>query len=288
MRIVDNLSTGKLANINPRAAFIKGDVSDAGLMRHSLHRASGCFHLAAVASVARGNEAWLQCHRTNVGGTVSVLEAARDVGRLPVVYASSAAVYGEQPVALLHEALPPRPASAYGADKFGSEQHARVAFAIHGVPTQGFRFFNVYGPRQDPRSPYSGVISIFAGALRDGRAITVNGDGLHVRDYIHVSDIVRFLMAGMQRLDATPTASVLNACTGEGTSVLDILRLVSRALGKMPIFVHGPARPGDVRASVGDPAGALAELGLSAIQALDRGLSEMLFAAVPQGVRMAS
>ncbi len=181
-------------------------------------------HLAAIASVERGNQDWLGCHRVNLTGSITVLDQARRAGKsparagrpVPVVYASSAAVYGDNPAIPLAEDAAPRPLSAYGADKLGSELHARVGAQVHGVPAIGLRFFNVYGPRQDPRSPYSGVISIFCDRLRAGREVTIFGDGSQTRDFVYVGDVVAALAAAMARLAAAPQASsdVINVCTG--------------------------------------------------------------------------
>jgi nucleoside-diphosphate-sugar epimerase len=176
VRILDDLSTGKLENKPPAAELIRGDVADPVAVRTAMEGADGCFHLAAIASVERGNQDWLGTHRTNLTGAITILDAARRAGAgkpIPVVYASSAAVYGDNPEVPLAETATVRPLSAYGADKLGCELHARVASHVHGVPTVGMRFFNVFGPRQDPKSPYSGVISIFCDRLRAGQGIAI-------------------------------------------------------------------------------------------------------------------
>ena len=161
VRILDDLSIGTLAHKPPGVEFIRGDVAEPTVVADALRDMDGCFHLAAVASVERSNMDWLGTHRTNLTGAVTVFNAARRTA-LPVVFASSAAVYGDNADFPLSEETRPRPLSAYGADKLGCELHGVVAGRIHRVPTCGLRFFNVYGPRQDPRSPYSGVISIFS------------------------------------------------------------------------------------------------------------------------------
>jgi UDP-glucose 4-epimerase len=288
VRAVDDLSTGHRHNLDKRAELVVGDVADAALMRSAMQGADGCFHLAAIASVARANEDWTGTNRCNLGGTVAVLDAARAAGRIPVVYASSAAVYGDQQAEVMQEALAPRPLSAYGADKLGSELHARVAFLVHGVPTLGFRFFNVYGPRQDPRSPYSGVISIFAERIAAGQTIRVDGDGGQTRDFIYVADIVRHLLAGMERLHATPEARVLNACTGRATSILALAATLGGIAGRRPQIVHAPARAGDIRASLGDPAAARAVLGVAAETPLADGLAATLRSLAPVPEQLAA
>src|SRR5262249_54431964 len=148
-------------NLPPGAMLIEGDVADPAVVQAAMEGVAGCFHLAAIASVERGVRDWLGTHRANLTGAITVFDAARPT-RTPVVYASSAAVYGDVATVPISEEAHCRPLSAYGADKLGCELHARVASHVHGIPTVGLRFFNVYGPRQDPRSPYSGVISIFA------------------------------------------------------------------------------------------------------------------------------
>lgn len=278
VRVVDDLSTGRRENLHPRAEMTLGDVADPDLMRAAMQGAAGCFHLAAVASVARCNEDWIGTHRTNLGGTISVMDAARRQGNAPVVYASSAAVYGRQHELPITESHLARPLSAYGADKLGCELHARAAFEVHGLPTAGFRFFNVYGPRQDPSSPYSGVISVFAKRIADRQRITIDGDGEQTRDFIYVGDIVRFLLAGMMEArrshgDAGAGALVLNACTGQATSVRDLARRLADVLGAPADIVHGPGRAGDIRESLGDPGRAARVLGIRAETSLAEGLA---------------
>ena len=274
--VIDDLSTGHRHNLDPRARLIVGDVADAQLMRDVIAGADGCFHLAAIASVARGNEDWLGTHRTNLTGAISVFDAARAAGGVKVVYASSAAIYGRQAEAALHEALLPAPLSAYGADKLGCELHGAVAWGVHGVPTCGFRFFNVYGPRQDPKSPYSGVISIFADRIAAGRRITIDGTGAQTRDFIFVADIVRHLIAGMALLADAPGAHVFNACTGRATSVLALAEAIATAAIRPLDLAFGPPRPGDISSSLGNPHKAIAQLGIAAETPLAQGLMATL------------
>jgi UDP-glucose 4-epimerase len=276
VRVLDDFSTGRRANLDPRCEVITGDVADPAAMRAALAGLDGCFHLAAIASVARGNEDWLGTHRINQTGTVTVLQAAREAGRLPVVYASSAAVYGNLGGQVAREALRPAPMTAYGADKLGSELHASVAWQVHGVPTLGLRFFNIYGPRQDPGSPYSGVVSIFAARLADGAPLTVHGEGVQTRDFVYVGDAVAHLMAAMRHLGAARGCGVLNVCTGQGTSVLELAQVLARLHGRPLRVQHGPARVGDIARSVGDPAEAIARLGLRAAAPFTEGLAATL------------
>lgn len=280
IRGLDDLSTGRAENLDPRCTLLRGDVADPVAVREAMAGVDGCFHLAAIASVARGNEEWLLTHRVNQGGTVAVLDAARAAGGLPVVYASSAAIYGTLP-GVAAEDLAPAPQTAYGADKLGSELHARVAGLVHGVPSVGLRFFNVYGPRQDPHSPYSGVISIFARLVGAGEPVVVHGDGSQTRDFVYVGDVVRHLLAAMdgaamQRAGATPGAQVFNVCTGRETSIVELARTLGALSGREVQIEHGPARPGDIARSVGAPDRAVAGLGVRAETRLAEGLRRLL------------
>jgi UDP-glucose 4-epimerase len=275
VRILDDLSSGKHDNKPARACLIEGDVADSATVTTAAHGVDGIFHLAAVASVGRANQDWLGAHRTNLTGAITVLNAARHAsvggGPVPVVYASSAAVFGANQDMPLTEISATRPLSAYGADKLGCEQHAYVAGCVHGVPTCGLRLFNVYGPRQDPRSPYSGVISIFCERLTAGLPVTVFGDGEQCRDFVYVSDVVRALLAAMR--GAALPGTVFNVCTGRATSVLALAVTIGGLLSVAPRVEHAPPRKGDVRASLGDPTRCRKALGFTARVALREGLA---------------
>lgn len=279
VRVLDDLSTGRVENLPSGCTLLRGDVADPQVVSRAMQGVAGCFHLAAIASVVRANEDWLGTHRANQTGSITVLDEARHLGGMPVVYASSAAVYGGM-TGIAREDAAPAPLTAYGADKLGSELHARVATLVHGVPTLGLRFFNVYGPRQDARSPYSGVISLFADAIRIGQPVRVHGDGRQSRDFIFVADVVAHLVAAMDRLEnaevpgALPTA--LNVCTGEETSVLQLADALGAACNRPVSVNYCPARPGDIRRSVGSPALAKAVLGVEARVALSDGLTATL------------
>ncbi len=280
VRVLDDLSTGRVENLDRRCELIRGDAADAGLLTHAMDGVEGCFHLAAIASVARGNEDWPGTHRVNQSATVAVLDAARAAGRVPVAYASSAAIYGTVD-GVADETRVPAPRTAYGADKLGSELHARVGFLVHGVPTMGFRFFNVYGPRQDPASPYSGVISIFARAIGAGQPVTLHGAGTQSRDFVYVADVVAHLRAGMTRIEAEPGCHVLNVCTGRENSLLTLVDVLGRLSGQHAITRHGPPRVGDIARSLGSPALAQQVLGISAVTPLEDGLRATLASLAP-------
>jgi UDP-glucose 4-epimerase len=191
-----------------------------------------------------------------------------------VVYASSAAVYGDAATVPITEATDRRPLSAYGADKYSCELHARVASEVHGIPTVGLRFFNVYGPRQDPQSPYSGVISIFCDRIRRGLSIDVFGDGGQTRDFIYVGDVVTALLAAMRLRPAD--APVFNVCTGTATSVLELARTIADAAGTRLDVHYRPARAGEIRHSTGSPALSRASLSLPEPMILRSGLCNVL------------
>ncbi len=274
VQVLDDMSTGKSENLPPRARLIIGDVADPKAALAAMTGASGCFHLAAIASVQRGNEDWLGTHRTNLSGTIAILDAARRCGRIPVVYASSAAVYGDNASMPLDEPALTRPLSAYGADKLGCEMHAQVGALVHGIPTTGFRFFNVYGPRQDPHSPYSGVISIFADRMLAQQPVTVFGDGLQTRDFIYVGDVVDHLLAAMGQ--PGQAARVFNACTGRATTLLRLIKVLGDLTQFTPRISYAAARPSDIRHSLGAPDLCIRELGTSAKTRLSRGLEATL------------
>lgn len=290
VRVLDDLSTGTEANLAPGATLLLGDINQPAALEEALDGVDACYHLAAVASVERCVHDWPGTHRTNLSATISLLNAAR--GRsVPVVYASSAAVYGHAATLPLDERAPTVPLSAYGADKLGCEQHARVAGHVHGVPTAGLRFFNVFGPRQNPASPYSGVISIFCDRMRRGERVDVYGDGGQTRDFVYVGDVVAALMAAMR--EASLEAPVFNVCTGQAVSVLQLARVIASITRVDADLCYRPARAGEIRHSVGSPDRARDHLGLGVPVSLREGLTATLdwmreAAPAPRRVTMAS
>jgi len=273
VRVLDDLSTGKRTNLPPGAALIEADVADPEAVRTAMAGVDGCFHLAAIASVERGVTDWLGTHRANLTGAITVFDALRTT-RMPVVYASSAAVYGDVAEVPIVETAARRPLSAYGADKLGCELHALVASHVHGIPTVGLRFFNVYGPRQDPASPYSGVISIFCERIRRDAGIDIFGDGGQTRDFVYVADVVAALLAAMRL--APTDAPVFNVCTGVATSVLELAQTIADLAGTRLEARHRPPRAGEIRDSTGSPVASHAALGLAAPARLRVGLRAVL------------
>ena len=275
VRVLDDLSTGTTEHLPIGAEFILGSVADPALVQRAASGVDGCFHLAAIASVQRSAEDLLGTHRVNLGGMLAVLDALQSQpSPVPLVYASSAAVYGDCPLVPIREDAPKRPQSPYGADKYASELHAQVATHLCGMPTAGLRFFNVYGPRQPPGSPYSGVVSIFADRLRRREPVRVFGDGMQTRDFVQVADVVTALRQAMVRqLSGAP---VVNVCTGRGVSVLSLVTILGELLGTQPVVVYADKRPGEIRHSVGDPSAGRSALGLGDPIPLELGLRSLL------------
>lgn len=277
VRVLDDLSTGRRENLPSAVPVIVGNVADADAVKDAMAGMDGCVHLAAVASVERSREDWLGTHAANLVGAIAVFDAARRARSgepIPVVYASSAAVYGDNPEMPLKETAQTTPLSAYGADKLGCELHAKVADGVHGVPATGFRFFNVYGPRQDPKSPYSGVISIFAGRIAAGQTITIHGDGEQVRDFVYVGDLVRYLATAIE--NPRRGAPVYNVCTGRPTSVNRLAEALAALSGRPLERQYGPARAGDIRVSIGNPSRLVADFGMSCDTTLEAGLADTI------------
>ncbi len=286
VRIIDDLSTGRRDAPPAEAEVIVGDIADADAVARAVDGTSGVFHLAAIASVERCNIAWRESHRTNLYGTVTVFEAARDgAGKpLPVAWASSAAIYGAAEVMPITEDAPKQPMSPYGADKLSGELHASAAADMFDMPSTACRFFNVYGPGQDPSSPYSGVISIFADRLSQGQPVTINGDGDQTRDFIYVGDVVAGLLASMDRMMTAQAAGEkarfdpINFCTGQAVTVKKLAETIKSLTGTDAAISHGPPRDGDIKDSLGTPARMHQLLGLKAETTLEDGLGALLAA----------
>jgi UDP-glucose 4-epimerase len=284
VRVLDDLSTGSLENLSEGATLFKGDIRDPEIVSAAMAGCDGCYHLAAVASVERSIQEWLETHRINLTGTIQIFDTARRAGShgtpIPVVYASSAAVYGDQGDAPIAEDAPQRPTSAYGSDKLGCEHHARVAALVHGVPTTGLRFFNVYGPRQDPKSPYSGVISIFSDRMARREPIKIFGDGRQTRDFVYVVDVARALMLALEHISDQPR--VLNVCTGRSVSVEELAVVIADRFDYRQRFEYLPRRGGEIRHSLGDPSAAAQAISFEAKTSLLEGLALTVRSATPE------
>jgi UDP-glucose 4-epimerase len=278
--ILDNLSTGKIENTHPQASLIIGDTTDYDAVEDAFINIDGCFHLAAIASVEKSVLDWSATHTVNSTSTVNVFQAAsRQDRKVPVVYTSSAAVYGDCNTTPIMEEAATCPLTAYGVDKLSCDLNGSVAWNVHGVANVGLRPFNVYGPRQDPTSPYSGVISIFADRIQRGQPITIFGDGHQVRDFVYVDDAVRTFIAAMKHLEVYPAAAgheVYNLCTGRSNTINAVANTIASITGNLIQKNYAPARKGDIRTSVGDPSKILMQLGLQLDITLQDGLYRML------------
>lgn len=233
--------------------MIEGSVTDPDAVRSAMGDCDEVYHFAAMVFVPECIERWQYGHQVNIGGTINVFEAALAAGRLPVVYASSAAVYGDQGENTCVETTMPAPMSPYGADKLGGEYHARAFWGISQLPSAGLRFFNIYGPGQLVSSPYAGVIARFCDNATGGIAHKIFGDGQQIRDFVYVADLIDVLGRCMARLKSDPTALVANVCTGHETSLLDLISTLDHVIpgsGEGVTFHDG--RAGDIRYSRGD------------------------------------
>lgn len=255
VRVLDNLSTGKRSNLPSCASveLIEGDVADAELVRRAVQGCRAVVHLAAVASVQASVDDPVGTHQSNLIGTLNLCEAMRAAGVRRVVFASSAAIYGNNGVGQpIDEETPKAPLTPYAADKLASEHYLDFYRRQHGLEPVVFRFFNIYGPRQDPSSPYSGVISIFIERAQQGLPIAVFGDGEQTRDFLYVGDLVEILLQALER----PTVEVgaVNVGLNRATSLNQLLAAISDVLGQLPPVSYQAARGGDIRHSRADNA----------------------------------
>jgi len=251
-RVLDNLSTGKRENLTPgpQLEFIEGDIRDPDTVNRAVKGVEAIVHLAAVASVQASIDDPVGTHACNFDGTLNLLEAARTSGVRRFLYASSAAIYGDNRKLPIDEAETPRPLTPYAADKLAGEHYLRFYAAKHGLDTTAFRFFNIFGPRQDPSSPYSGVISIFVDRLRNGGSVTIFGDGRQTRDFVFVGDLAALL----ERALTTPGLSgeIVNVGRGRQASLLELIETLETISGRKLQKTHADARIGDIVHSCAD------------------------------------
>jgi UDP-glucose 4-epimerase len=247
VRVLDNLRTGSRRNLAGAAAeLIEGDILDRDLLRAAMRNVDYVFHLAAFVSVPESVRQPLECERINGAGTLHVLEEAAAAGVKKVFFASSAAVYGDSPEVPKVESMLPEPRSPYAITKLLGEHCCRFYHDERRVPTVCLRFFNVFGPRQDPAGPYAAAVPAFIRKVLHNEPLTIFGDGEQTRDFIYVKDIVD----AMVHVTLTPgIAGVFNAGYGEWMTVNDLARLVISLAGSSSIVHYAPERPGDVRHS---------------------------------------
>lgn len=253
VRVLDNLSTGNRANLDHlrgRVELIEGDVADAKAVARAVDGVELVFHQAAIASVPRSVEAPLETNSVCCTGTVTLLDAARRAGVRRVVYAGSSSAYGNQPFTSKREIDLPSPLSPYAAAKLAGELYCQAFTATYGLETVTIRYFNVFGPRQDPHSEYSAVIPLFVVAMLAGRQPTIFGDGLQSRDFTYIDNIVRGNLAAAEAAGAAGKS--INVACGRQATLLDLIASINRVLGTAIEPVFAPARAGDVRESLAD------------------------------------
>lgn len=261
VRILDDLSTGFAENLPADSSFYEGDLCDEELLAHAMEGVEVVYHQGARGSVSKSLETPLATDRSNVHGTLGVLEAARRAGVRRVVSASSSSVYGGIAPRPTVEAAPLTPRSPYAVSKIAGEQYLRVYAELFGLETVSLRYFNVYGPRQDPTSAYAAVIPRFLAALRAGEAPVVHGDGLQTRDFAYVDDVVKANLAAAAAPAAACSGKAYNVAGGSEHSLLELLDLLGEIVGVTPQATHTEPRAGDVRHSFADTSAAAADLG---------------------------
>ncbi|MCR4404990.1 MAG: SDR family oxidoreductase [Candidatus Acetothermia bacterium] len=255
VRVIDNLSTGKRENIEPflgEVEFIESDIRDLGLVREAMEGVDYVSHQAAVPSVPRSVKDPMTSNSVNVEGTLNILIAARDAGVKRVVYASSSSVYGDTPTLPKHEGMKPEPRSPYAVSKLAGELYCQVFFHVYGLETVALRYFNVFGPRQDPQSQYAAVVPKFITAFLQGEPPTIFGDGEQSRDFTHIENVVE---ANLLAAKAPGVAGeVFNIACGERITVNELARLLTEIVGVNPKLKpkYALARPGDLRHSLAD------------------------------------
>lgn len=253
VRVLDNFDTGKrenLAHVADQVELIEGSITDPKTVAQAVKDVEIIFHQAALASVPRSVDAPLDTNSVCVTGTVNLLDAARKAGVRRVVYAGSSSAYGDDPTPSKSERIVPAPISPYAAAKLAAEGYCRSFTATYGLETVTIRYFNVFGPRQDPESEYSAVIPIFVSMMLNGKRPTIFGDGLQSRDFTFVSDIVRGNLLAAEAADAA--GQVINVATGKQFTLLNLVASINKVLGTSIEPVFAPARAGDVRESLAD------------------------------------
>jgi UDP-N-acetylglucosamine/UDP-N-acetyl-alpha-D-glucosaminouronate 4-epimerase len=252
VRVADSLVTGKRSNLAhlPEIEFLEGDLAELDFANRALDGIEFVLHQAAIPSVPRSVKDPVTSHRANVDATLNVLVAARDAGARRVVFAGSSSAYGDTPTLPKHEEMIPNPLSPYALQKVIGEQYLRMFTTLYGLETVSIRYFNVFGPRQDPSSPYSGVISVFATALLERRAPPVHGDGEQTRDFTYVANVVDGVLLACE----APRASgeVINVATGGRISLNVLFDTMRKMIGSDVKPNYGEPRPGDVRDSQAD------------------------------------
>jgi nucleoside-diphosphate-sugar epimerase len=272
VRVVDSLVTGRRSNLDhlPGIDFLQGDLADPAVAEAAVQGCEYVLHQAAIPSVPRSVQDPVTSHRANVDGTLNTIVAARNAGVKRVVFAASSSAYGNTSILPKHEEMPPDPLSPYALQKVIGEQYLRLFTRLYGLETVSIRYFNVFGPRQDPSSPYSGVISVFASALLEGRRPTIFGDGEQTRDFTYIANVVD----GVLRACHAPGASghIINVATGGRVSLNALFEAMRRLIGVDVEPIYAEPRVGDVLDSQADITRARELLGYAPTVSFEDGL----------------
>jgi nucleoside-diphosphate-sugar epimerase len=276
VRVADSLITGKRRNLDHISGveFLEGDLADFPFAERAVAGMDYVLHQAAIPSVPRSVNDPITSNRANADATLNVLVASRDAGVKRLVFASSSSEYGNTPTLPKHEDMPPSPLSQGGGEKVMGTQYCQMFTRLYGFETVATRYFNVFGPRQDPTSAYSGVISVFSTALSEGRRPTIYGDGEQTRDFTYVANVVD----GVLRACEAPKAAgeVINVACGTRISLNELLTTMNRIVGTNLAAIYKEERSGDVKHSQADISKAKALLGYTPIVDLEAGLRETL------------
>ena len=273
VRVVDNLSTGKRQNLAhlPSVDFVEGDLVDLEVARRAVTGVDYVLHQAAIPSVPRSVQDPITSNRANIDASLNVLVAARDARVKRLVYAGSSSAYGDTPTLPKTETMPTAPLSPYALQKLVAEYYCQMFTRLYGLETVTIRYFNVFGPRQDPSSPYSGVISLFISALCDGRQPTIFGDGEHTRDFTYVANVVDGVLRACTAEGAS--GEVINVATGGRISLNTLFKTIRDLVGAKADPIHAAPRPGDVKDSQADIAKARRILQYEPIVSFEEGLA---------------
>jgi UDP-glucose 4-epimerase len=284
VRVLDNFSTGKPGNLTrmkDRIEIVQGSITDPAAVQSAVKGATWVAHLAALPSVQRSVEDPLSSHEVCATGTLNVLNAARSAGTRRVVYAASSSAYGDTPGSVRTEDDPVSPLSPYAAAKLAGEHYCRCFTSVYGLETVRLRFFNIFGPRQDARSPYSGVIALFIAAMNSGQPATIQGDGMQSRDFTYVDNVVQAVLKAAEAPAAV--GNVYNIGSGGSIRVVDLVAHLQQLLATSLAPTFGPARAGDVRNSQADISRARRDLGYDPQVSFVEGLRRTIAAFRNQG-----
>lgn len=277
VRVLDNLCTGSLKNLEPvsdRIEFLQGSVTDSIAVQEALSGVERVFHQAALASVPLSLEKPLETHDACATGTLNMLHWSVKAKVKRFVYAASSSAYGDQPTSSKRETDLPMPLSPYAVAKLTGEYYCQAYYHSFGLETVGIRYFNVYGPRQDPNSPYSAVIPLFVSHILQGQPALIYGDGLQSRDFTFVANVVHGNLLAAERPNIG--GRVINVADGRQTTLLQLLEYLGEMLGYRPKIEHLPARVGDVRESLADITQARRLLGYEPQVGLEEGLKRTI------------